>query len=125
MKETIVILLLVGVMIAVGFILFTPSGSGMVYRWDHSMKKARDSNYYETRKQVEDTCRASQSSYTADKLMWEQYKDSSGEEKSWANQARMRANTTASTYNNYMLKNSHLFENNVPPDIAIELQYLK
>lgn len=45
------------------------------------------------------------SSYNSDKLIYEQYKDSDDEEKqNWAEQAKMRANKTANTYNNYILK---------------------
>ena len=46
-------------------------------------------------------------------------KDSDNEEKlSWAEQARMRANKTANSYNEYMLKNSYVWNGNVPIDIA-------
>ena len=40
------------------------------------------------------------------KATYEQYKDSDNEEKqSWGEQAKMRANKTATEYNNYILKN--------------------
>ena len=65
-------------------------------------------------------------SYESDKLTYEQYKDSENEEKqSWAEQAKMRANNTASTYNNYMLKNSYVWENNIPSDIKAELEFIE
>lgn len=65
-------------------------------------------------------------SYESDKLMYEQYKDSDNQEKqSWAEQAKIRANKTASTYNNYILKNSFLWGDNIPKDILEELQYLE
>lgn len=88
-------------------------------------KKIDDATNYETKKKVEDTCRSMISSYNSDKLTYEQYKDSDNEEKqSWAEQAKMRANKTASTYNNYILENSFVWENNVPDDIQRELKYL-
>lgn len=88
-------------------------------------KKIDDATNYETKKKVEDTCRAMISSYNSDKLTYEQYKDSDNEGKqSWAEQAKMRANKTASTYNNYILENSFVWENNVPDDIQRELAYL-
>ena len=88
-------------------------------------RKIDDATNYETKKKVEDTCRAMISSYNSDKLTYEQYKDSDNEEKqSWAEQAKMRANKTASTYNNYILENSFVWENNVPDDIQRELAYL-
>ena len=66
------------------------------------------------------------SSYNSDKMTYEQYKDSGNEEKqSWAEQAKMRANKTASTYNNYILKNNYVWQNNVPSDIYMELPYIE
>ena len=93
---------------------------------DYIDQKIDDATRYETRKTVEDSCRAMVASYEADKLTWEQYKDSdSDEERSWANQAKMRANRTASNYNNYVLKNSYVWGGNVPADIRAELPLLK
>ena len=81
-----------------------------------------DATNYETLKEVENTARAMISSYESDKLTYEQYKDSdSAEKQSWAEQAKMRANKTASTYNNYLLQNSFVWEGNIPADIASEL----
>ena len=66
------------------------------------------------------------SSYESDKLTYEQYKDSESEEKqSWAEQAKMRANKTASTYNYYVLKNSYVWSGNIPADILEELEYIQ
>ena len=88
--------------------------------------KIDDATNYETRKKVEDSCRAMVASYEADKLTWEQYKDSESEEqRSWAEQAKMRANRTASNYNNYILKNSYVWSNNIPEDILSELEIIK
>lgn len=65
-------------------------------------------------------------SYTSDKLTYEQYKDSDNAEKqSWAEQAKMRANKTASTYNNYILKNSYIWKGAVPSDIYMTLDYIQ
>lgn len=104
----------------------TPSGRAAWNNWFHDVQKADDSTNYETLKQVEDTCRAMISSYNSDKFTYEQYKDSDNEEKqSWAEQAKMRANKTASTYNNYILKNSYVWKNNVPADIYMTLAYIQ
>lgn len=74
---------------------------------------------------MEDTCRAAIVSYEADRLTWEQYKDSEDpEQRSWADAAKMRANKAAVTYNEYFLKNSYVFEDNVPEDIRSELDLL-
>lgn len=89
-------------------------------------RKIDDATSYDTRKKVEDTCRAMQASYESDRLTYEQYKDSDNEEKqSWAEQAKMRANKTAATYNNYILENSFVWSGNVPADIAGKLVYLE
>ena len=53
-------------------------------------------------------------SYKSDVATYEQYKDSDNEEKqSWAEQAKMRANITANSYNEYILKNSYIWEDNI------------
>lgn len=89
-------------------------------------KKIDDRTNYETRKKVEDTARASIASYKTDKATWEMYKDSDNAEKqSWAEQAKMRANKTANIYNEYMLKNSYVFEGNIPSDIDYQLEILR
>lgn len=92
----------------------------------HDVQKADDASRYSTRKQVEDTVRAMIASYEADALTYEQYRDSqSGEQRSWAEQAAMRANRTASTYNNYIIENSYVWEGNIPEDIRQELEPLE
>lgn len=104
----------------------TPIGKAMWNNWFHAVQKADDDTNYKTRKKVEDTCRSMIASYNADKLTYEQYKDSDNEEKqSWAEQAKMRANKTASSYNNYLLKNSYVWENNIPSDIDYQLQIIE
>ena len=93
---------------------------------DYIDQKIDDATNYETIKKVEDTCRAMISSYESDKLTWQQYKDSDNAEKqSWAEQAKMRANKTASTYNNYILENSFVWSGNVPRDIKSRLEYIQ
>ena len=78
-----------------------------------------------TLKAVEDTCRVLVVSYMADKLTYEQYKNADTEEKrSWGEAAKMRANKTAAMYNEYILKNSYVWNGVVPGDISGELDYL-
>ena len=89
-------------------------------------QKIDDATNYETRKTVEDSCRAMIASYEADKLTYEQYKDSENDEqRSWADQAKMRANRTAANYNNYILKNSYVWSGNIPEDILAELPIIE
>ncbi len=93
---------------------------------DYVNQKIDNATNYETRKTVEDSCRAMVSSYEADKLTWEQYKDSeSSEQRSWADQAKMRANRAAANYNNYILKNSYVWNENIPDDILSELAVIE
>lgn len=113
------------------FVIFCVMPAGIVLRpyyntIEYVEKKIDENTKYESKKKVEDTCRSMISSYESDKLVYEQYKDNDNEEKrSWADQAKMRANKTASTYNNYILENSFVWENNVPKDINNKLDYLE
>ena len=104
----------------------TPAGIATWNNWWHGVQKADDATNYETLKKVEDTCRAMIASYQSDKLTYEQYKDSDNEEKqSWAEQAKMRANKTAMEYNNYILKNSYIWKDNIPADIYMNLEIIE
>lgn len=115
---TIISVILIGAIIFFGF---TPGGRSVWNSYTHSLEKA-DENQYETKKQVEDTVRSMIASYKSDVATYEQYKDSDNEEKqSWAEQAKMRANRTANSYNEYILKNSYVWEDNIPSDIDYSL----
>lgn len=115
---TIISVILIGAIIFFGF---TPGGRSVWNNYTHSLEKA-DENQYETKKQVEDTARAMIASYKSDVATYEQYKESDNEEKqSWAEQAKMRANRTANSYNEYILKNSYVWEDNIPSDIDYSL----
>lgn len=104
----------------------SPSVRELVNGVKHDVQKADDHTNYRTIKKVEDTCRAMISSYEADKLTYEQYKNSTNKEKTeWAEQAKMRANKTAASYNNYVLKNNYVWSDNVPKDIYTKLEYIK
>lgn len=107
------------------FFCATPTGKRIINGYHEDLQIADDETSYKTRKQVEDTCRAMIASYKADKLTYEQYKDSEDKVlKSSAEQAKIRANRTATSYNEYILKNSYVWKNNVPDDIYINLPYL-
>lgn len=115
------------VVLVIAFIGYqTPTGREVINTYFLKVQKADDSTRYETKKKVEDTCRSMIASYEADKLTYEQYKNSDNEEKkSWAEQAKMRANKTASTYNNYILENEFVWSGNIPDDILMKLSYLE
>lgn len=120
------VIFLLGAIGVSGFFSCTASGKRIWNNYWHDVQQADDNTRYENRKEVEDTCRSMISSYNADKLTYMQYKDSENElEQSWAQSAKMRANQTASTYNNYILKNNYIFEENVPSDIYMNLAYLE
>lgn len=108
------------------FFVANPFGVMAWNSWFGLVQKADDATNYDTLKKVEDTCRSMIASYEADRLTYEQYKDSDNEEKqSWAEQAKMRANKTASSYNNFILENSYVWADNVPEDIKTELEYIQ
>ena len=119
------IIVLIAVLIITLFLFLTPPGREILNNYFYNLKQTDNATNYKVIKQVEDTCRAMIASYNSDKLVYEQYKDSDNEEKlSWAEQAKMRANKTAATYNEYILKNAHVWDGNVPEDISSQLQYL-
>jgi hypothetical protein len=125
MSKVLIAIGLVVLVLAIVFVSFVPAGRAMWNNWFFAVQKADDATRYETRKKVEDAARAMQATYDADKLIYDQYKGSDDpDEKSIANQALTRANRTAATYNNYILKNSFVWEGNVPADIRWELPYL-
>ncbi len=126
-KITIVIAVTLAVVIGFGsWVSCTHAGRAAWNLWFGSVQKVDDATNYNTRKKVEDTCRSMISSYEADRLTYEQYVDSENEEKQgWAEQAKMRANKTAATYNNFILENSYVWSGNVPNDIRQELPYLE
>lgn len=107
------------------FITFVPAGRSMWNDYTHELKKV-DERQYESKKKVEDTARAMIASYKSDVETYNQYKDSTNAEKqSWAEQAKMRANVTANSYNEYMLKNSYVWNANIPQDIKGTLPLVK
>lgn len=120
-------LMVVLIMIAVVsvFCALAPSIVASINQWAYDVQKADDATNYDALKQVEDTCRAMIASYEADKLTYEQYRNSdSPEQRSWAAQAMMRANKTATMYNEYVLQNSFVWAGNVPSDIRAELDVI-
>lgn len=111
--------------VVVIFFSAVPAGRQIWNNYTHSLEKA-DEVDYATKKKVEDTARSMIASYEADKLTYEQYKGSEDEDKrDWAEAAKTRANNTASKYNNYILENSYMWEDNVPADINYKLEVIE
>ena len=105
---------------------FAPGIRETVNKNQTAVQIVDDQTRYETLKKVEDTCRAMISSYESDVLTWNQYKDSESEtERTWAAQAKMRANKTASSYNNYILQNNFVWKDNIPEDIHTTLDIIE
>ena len=112
-------------LIAIGY-NFAPGIRETVNKNQTEVQMVDDQTRYETLKKVEDTCRAMISSYESDVLTWNQYKDSESEsERTWAAQAKMRANKTASSYNNYILQNNFVWKDNIPEDIRTTLDIIE
>lgn len=107
------------------FFFFNPVGIFVANKWSYLNQKVDDATNYNTIREVENSCRAMIASYNSDKLIYEQYKNSEEkEEQGWAQQAKIRVNKTASTYNEYILKNSFVWKENIPKDILLNLEYL-
>lgn len=124
--EKIIAIAVVLFLIVAMFAYNLPFGRAFFSNWGHAVQKVDDATRYGTRKQVEDTCRSTIVSYESDKLVWEQYKDSeNAEQRSWADAAKIRANRAAVTYNEYFLKNSYVFDGNVPADIRTKLELIQ
>lgn len=112
---TILLILLITAMIFFGL---TPYGRSIWNGYQKLMHKIDDTTTYEQQKLVEDTCRSMIASWKSDIEIYKTYKSSTDEEKlGWAEQAKIRANKTAASYNEYILKNSFVFKGNVPSDI--------
>lgn len=123
-------LITIGIIISLIIITVIGTFAGWFNTWftnkvEWVNRKIEDRTSYDTRKKVEDTCRSMIASYKTDKATYDMYKTSDNEEKqSWAEQAKMRANKTANTYNEYILKNSYVWEGNIPEDIDANLQII-
>lgn len=124
--EKALIAILIVLALVVGFFCITPAGVALRNGYGYAVQKVDDATSYQTRKKVEDTCRAMIANYEADRISYEQYKQSDDAEKQgWAEQAKMRANRTAASYNEYYLKNSFVWSGAVPSDIRGSLPYLE
>lgn len=125
----------------------TPLGKAFLNSWKAAVQKADDATNYETLKKVEDTCRAMIATYDRDKAEYERccndyifnmskatvnndetlkrhYLKAAEEARELAESYRQQANNTASTYNDYILKNSYVWKNDVPADIYMKLEYI-
>ena len=124
--EKVLTVFLVVLALVVSCFCLTPAGVALRNGYGYAVQKVDDATSYQTRKKVEDACRAMIANYEADRISYEQYKQSDDAEKQgWAEQAKMRANRTAASYNEYYLKNSFVWSGAVPSDIGGSLPYLE
>ena len=124
--EKVLTAILITLVLMAAFFCVTPVGVALRNSYGFAVQKVDDATRYETQKKVEDTCRAMIANYEADRISYEQYKQSDDAEKQgWAEQAKMRANRTAASYNEYYLKNSFVWSGAVPSDIRGSLSYLE
>ena len=124
--EKVLTVFLVVLALVVSCFCLTPAGVALRNSYGFAVQKVDDATSFQTRKKVEDTCRAMIANYEADRISYEQYKDNPDPEKQgWAEQAKMRANRTAASYNEYYLKNSFVWSGAVPSDIRCSLPYLE
>ena len=79
-------------------------------------------NVFQNGKEFEDTARAMVASYESDKQTYLAMKDVN---KEVSLQAKIRANSTAISYNEYILKNSFLWADNIPEDIKSKLEIIE
>ena len=124
--EKVLTAILIALVLMAAFFCITPVGVALRNSYGFAVQKVDDATRYETRKKVEDTCRAMIANYEADRISYEQYKQSDDAEKQgWAEQAKMRANRTAASYNEYYLKSGFVWSGVVPSDIRDSLPYLE
>lgn len=125
-KGQIVLASILGVLIVVVLFFQAPNIHRFFNNWRFGIQEAHDQTDYATLRRVEDTARAMVASFEADRLQWEQFRDSDvQEERNWANGAMMRANRTASSFNNFMRENSFVWAYGIPSDIDFRMEYLR
>ena len=120
-KTPAIIISILATVLALVVIFFTavPAGRAMWNSYDFSLQKT-DEKTYENQKKVEDTARSYIVQYNTDVTLYKTYaNDPSSSEKSkeYAEAARMRAIATANSYNEYIRKNSFVWEDNIPADL--------
>lgn len=95
-------------------------------KYEATLKDIDYNTNYDSVREIEETLRSFMASYEADKIIYETNKNATDKESiALANAARSRANRTAATYNQFYLKNSYIWEDNIPADIRSQLEYIQ
>ena len=111
------VILAIVLLVVVALVVATPLGKTIWNGYKAKLDKA-DEVSYETMKKVEDTARAYIASYKSDVDIYHTYCDSEDSKKQeYAESARMRAISTANSYNEYLRKNSYVWKDNMPDDL--------
>ena len=79
--EKVLTAILITLVLMAAFFCVTPVGVALRNSYGFAVQKVDDATRYETRKKVEDTCRAMIANYEADRISYEQYKQSDDAEK--------------------------------------------
>lgn len=104
----------------------SPAMRGIFNRNQYEVQKVDDVTNYDTLKKIEDTALNLITNYTSDRLFYEQYINSAvEEERSWAVQAKMRANRTVAMYNIYINENSFLWKDGLPDNLKVKLPLIE
>ena len=101
-----ILVVIIGVVVYFGLI---PSG---IEKWNGFRYK--DTITAEMKKEVENTCLSMIASWETDA---QTYKENKGIDETVANEARMSANKTAESYNDYILKNGYVFGETLPEGV--------
>lgn len=148
--KTIIIIVAIICVLAITFSVIcsvTPFGKALINKWKGVIQKTDDETNYETLKKVEDTCRSMIATYNRDKAEYEKNNEEYADNLDKASKTndesikkiylkaaedalklsesyRQQANNTAATYNDYILKNSYVWKNNIPSDIHMRLELI-
>ena len=109
-----------GLVILALLIIFMPNIIRSCNSWNERNIEADYDTNWEKQKEIEDTLRSYMASYNADKITFDTASNPETREA-----AMIRANRTAAVYNEYYLKNSHIWKDRVPSDIKSERPMLK
>lgn len=115
-----IVITILSVALIIMMLIFTPSIIRSCNKWNARNIEADYDTNWEKRKEIEDTLRGYMASYNADKIT---YETATNEETREA--AKVRANRTAAVYNEFYLKNSHIWKDRVPEDIKDNLPFLE
>lgn len=122
LAEILVLVGIIGILIlalAPAFVNVTKTGRGLWNRQMYGVQKVDDATRYSTLRDVEDTCRTMQASYAADVGAYKAYVAAG--QADIAVQVLIRANRTATTYNEFVRKNSYVWKGAIPADIDVDL----